>query len=579
MSVSRRHFLASSAALATTLTTEIVSPLSAEQPRHEPATRASATPSWPVIALHRMGFGPRPGDIAAVQALGLTAYVDQQLNPASIPDADCEARLAAARMRISYPAHVGAAYPAIDEVRPLATLGKTTAELWPLANFSTPMDFQERLRPFHEVRVATWLRAVYSKRQLQEVLVDFWHNHFNVNAGSAAEIAATFPVYDREVIRAHCLGNFRAFLEAVARSTGMMYYLDNVTNRAGGGEGGNENYARELLELHTLGSDNYLKFYDNRRDIGRDSDGNARGYIDDDVYELARCLTGWTIDGATGGFIYRADWHDTNPKTVLSPDGFPNIPRSQADLKDTRDVFDLLARHRGTARAICTKLCRRLIGDLPPATVVDAAVNTWIAQRSAPDQIKQVVRVILLSAEFQSTWGQKVKRPFEAMAAYLRATNADLIPDDMSSGGGRWGARIWAFNSTGQRLYEWPTPTGHPDLASHWVNTNDLLRRWNLPFVLSQPWGGDVRIDLRGQTNMNASCTEIVDLWIGRLCGFSIDPAARQELIAFMSQGGNVSQPPRPLPDAPDWNDPNALTDRLNSMVQLLAMCPDFHAR
>jgi uncharacterized protein (DUF1800 family) len=580
MSVSRRHFLGSSAAIASALTTNLVGPLAESQPRQEPAALTSAAaPPWPVIALNRMGYGPRPNDIAAVQALGLAAYVDQQLNPASINDAECDARLAAARVRIRYPAHPGGAYPAVDEARPLTTLNKSTAELWPLANFATPIDFQERYRPFHEVRIATWIRALYSKRQLQETLVDFWHNHFNVNGGSSGETLVTFPVYDRDVIRANCLGNFRVFLEAVARSTAMLAYLDNASNRAGGGEGGNENYARELLELHTLGSDNYLKFYDNRREIGRDSDGNARGYIDDDVYEAARCLTGWTINPATGEFLYRPDWHDTNPKTALSPDGFPNIPRSQPDLKDARDVFDLLARHRGTARTICTKLCRRLIADVPPASVVDAAVNVWMANISAPDQIKRVVRVILLSTEFQTTWGAKVKRPFEATIAYLRATNAAMPEDDLTAEGERWAARLWQFGAAGHRLFEWPTPAGHPDLASYWSNSNGMLRRWNLPFNLNQVWGGDVRVDLRSQTNMSLSCTQIVDFWIGRLCGFSIDPAARQELIAFMAQGGAVNQPPRPLSGAPDWNDPAALTDRLNSMVQLLAMCPDAHAR
>jgi uncharacterized protein (DUF1800 family) len=297
------------------------------------------------------------------------------------------------------------------------------------------------------------------------------------------------------------------------------------------------------------------------------------------VYEVARCLTGWTINPATGEFLYRADWHDTNPKTALSPDGFPNIPRSQPDLKDARDVFDLLARHRGVARAICTKLCRRLISDLPPASIIDAAVNTWMANISAPDQIKKVVRVILLSNEFQTIWGAKIKRPFEATIAYLRATNAAMPEDDMTAEGNRWAARLAQFSSAGHRLFEWPTPTGHPDLASYWTNTNGMLRRWNLPFILSQVWGGDARVDLVGQSNMGATCVQIVDFWISRLCGFSIDPAARQELIAFMAQGGNVNAPPRPLPAAPDYNDPNALIDRLNSMVQLLAMCPDFHAR
>jgi uncharacterized protein (DUF1800 family) len=592
MSVSRRRFLEGSAAVAATVAagTGVTIANTAAQ-AEEPLASAAAAPSPAAIALHRMAYGPRPGEIDAVTQQGLQAYVDQQLSPAAIADADCDRRLREARLRIRYGADSNGQYPAADKMIGLDTINSTasddelTAQLWPLTNFQASMDWQERMRPFNEVRIATWIRATYSKRQLLEVVVDFWHNHFNVNAGGEVQIAATLPVYDR-IIRRHALGNFRQFLEATTRSTAMMYYLDNASNRAGGGEGGNENYARELFELHTLGSDNYRKFTEDIGSIPTGPDGVALFYVDDDVYEAARCFTGWTIknghwerrDLNDGTFYYDDEWHDSNQKIVLGR----RIARSGGE-QDGRIVLDLLANHPGTARHVCTKLCRRLIADSPPSNVIDAAVATWMANRSQPDQIKRVLRTILLSPEFQSAWGFKTKRPFEAIVAFLRATNAELTSDYVdpsdNNKGFVWNSRSYQLDAVGHRLFEWPTPTGYPDLASHWVSTNGLLRRWNMPFVLSQWWGGNVQIDLVGQTNLNATATQIVDFWIARLCGFAIDPGVRNELIAFMAQGGRPDQPPKPLAKAPDWNDANAVKDRLVAMVQLIAMCPDFHAR
>src|SRR5262245_22530750 len=294
MSVSRRRLLGSPIALGAS---------AAPQPVAPTATISATLPPLEIIALNRMGYGPRPGDVAAFQALGPTpdaqfqAYVEQQLNPDAIDDGACDVRIAAARLKIKYDADSQGRYPALHEARPLVNLGKQTAELWPLRNYDTPMAYAERVRPFDEVRCAAWHRAVYSKRQLKELLVEFWHNHFNINGPSEPAIYVTFPVYDRDVIRKNCLGNFRTFLEDVAKSTAMLYYLDNVSNKAGGGEGGNENYARELLELHTLGSDNYYKFYNDRTQIPTIQYNGityVAGYIDDDVYEAARSFTGWT---------------------------------------------------------------------------------------------------------------------------------------------------------------------------------------------------------------------------------------------------------------------------------------------
>ena len=628
MAVSRRRFLST--------TTSIGAATAAASLLEAPAEQANATltntatrwaqtqihasaivttstlPSYAIIALNRMGYGPRPGDTAAFVALGTTpdgrlaAYVEQQLSPDTITDSECDAKLAAARLKISYGAKTddpdpAKNYPAKNEAAPLGTLTQTIAELWPRAKGVAPYrNNSERYRPFEEVRVATWIRAVYSKRQLKEVLVEFWHNHFNVNINTDSVIAATFPLYD-QIMRTHCLGNFRTMLEEVAKSVAMLTYLDNASSMAGGGEGANENYARELFELHTLGSDNYLKFYNNLHGVGAityNGKQYARGYVDEDVYEAANCLTGWTTANGyyklpgpdpkpnTGEFFYADSWHAKDSKTVLSIEGLRTIEGNQPPLKDAQDLFTMLSNHPGTARSVCTKLCRRLIADEPPSAVIEAAVATWMANTSAPDQLKKVLQTILLSNEFKNTWGQKMKRPFEFLAAYFRATNAMLPVDEIvanPNSGGYWGSFFWNVGATGHKLFEWPTPTGHPDRATYWASTNGMLRRWNLPYVLTQSWGGHVGIDLREQTDAavpGGSSIQIVDYWIDRLCGYTINPSVRQELIDFMAQkaqGGDPNQAPRPMNGEP--NNAELITARLTAMVQLLAMSPDFQAR
>jgi uncharacterized protein (DUF1800 family) len=572
----------------------------------------STLPSYAIIALNRMGYGPRPGDVDAFAALGATpdarlqAYVDQQLNPDAINDSECDAKLAAARLKIKYDAKTddpdpAKNYPARNEAATLGTLDQTIGDLWPRARSIQPyIPYQERIRPFEEVRVAAWIRAVHSKRQMKEVLVDFWHNHFNVNINSDGAIAATFPLYDR-IMRTNCLGNFRTFLEQVAKSVAMLIYLDNASSMAGGGEGANENYARELFELHTLGSDNYLKFYNNQDGVGAityNGKQYPRGYVDEDVYAAANCLTGWTIANGywrlpgpdpkpnTGEFFYSESWHNNDPKIVLSIDGRRTIAGNQAPLKDAQDLFTLLASHPGAARSVCTKLCRRLIADDPPGSVVEAAVATWMANISAPDQLKKVIRAILLSNEFKSAWGQKMKRPFDFLVSYFRATGAELPVDEIvadPNGGSYWGSFFYNVSATGHKLFEWATPTGHPDRATYWASTNGMLRRWNLPYTLTQSWGGHVSIDLRTQTDAalpGGNCIQIVDFWIDRLCGYTINPSVRQELIDFLAQkaqGGDPNQAPKPMNGEP--NNAQLITDRISAMVQLLAMSPDFQAR
>ena len=521
------------------------------QPAH--AVGLPPLPPLSVIALNRMAFGPRPGDLAAFDALPgataadrLQAYVDQQLNPAAIDDSDCNARIASAN---------------------LPTLSKTLIQLWSDHYLNINGDYNLRVQPIAEVRAATLLRAVYSKRQLVEVLADFWHNHFNVNGWDYEYASATFAQYDRDVIRGHLLGNFRQMLEAVGASTAMLFYLNNYTNS---NAGPNENYAREMFELHTMGAENYLGVLDPTL-VPKDGQGRPTGYVDNDVYEAARCFTGWRVnDDAneagvqdTGTFLYYSAWHDRFNKFVLST----YLAHDQADMKDGRDVYDLVAAHPGTGRYIARKLCRRLISDDPPQSVVDAAASVFTAQKDAPDQLKQVVRTILLSSEFQSTWGQKIKRPFEVAVSMLRAIDMDFtaLPDDF----------FWNYDQMGQPLFEHHAPNGYPDVKDDWDGTMSILKRWSLANAFIEGWIASdtitLSVDLLSQMPVNVTTpNQIADFWIGRILGRPMVPeSSRTELVSFVAQGRN-----------PDYDLPaGQRADLVPRMVALILMSPDFQWR
>ncbi|NOZ72892.1 MAG: DUF1800 domain-containing protein [Chloroflexi bacterium] len=508
-------------------------------------TRQLGPPTLPdiaVIALNRMAFGPRPGDFEAFQALGktpaarLTAYVEQQLAPEDIDDQELATRLAAMNF---------------------VTLDKSLEQLW--LDYVIP-DNDDRMLPLWETLAATFLKAVYSKRQLVEVLADFWHNHFNV-WGWMYEVAPVFVHYDRDVIRRHMLGNFREMLEAVATSPAMLYYLDNFINSRAGP---NENYARELFELHTLGAENYLGVARQRSVPGYD-EGAPIGYVDDDVYEATRAFTGWRVNDNdweegvenTGTFLYYDRWHDRFQKTVLGR----FLPADQEPMKDGRDVLDALAEHPGTGRFIARKLCRRLIADDPPEDIVQEAATVFTAQRHAPDQLSQVVRTILLSDAFKTTWGDKIKRPFEAIISTLRATDADFTPTRDF---------VWIFNLGGQGLFSWTAPDGYPDTKADWSTTMSILQRWRITNAMIEGWVEGVQIDPLPQTPDHLRTpSALADFWIERILHRPMAAADRQEVVDLIAQGRN-----------PDFAlSSEQIAERLPSMVGLILMSPDFQYR
>ena len=520
----------------------------------EKLAAASPPPLPPVgvVAYNRMAFGPKPGDLELFAGLGgsdearLLAFIDQQLAPESIDDSVAEARVAASGF---------------------TTLAKSLPELWVDHAVGDP-DWEVRIRPVVETQLATFIRAVYSRRQLVQVLADFWHNHFNVYGWDFWE-APVFVHYDRDVIRPNLLGNFRTMLEAVAKSTDMLFYLDNWLSSK---DGPNENFARELLELHTLGAENYFGAIP-RDQVPTDGNGIAVGFVDEDVFSVARALTGWSIDGdpwwdpttGNGAYLYRHDWHDLSSKNVLGA----TLPASQPAEKDGQDVLDLLAAHPGTGKHIARKLCRRLIGDHPPEGVVNAAAAVFTAQASAPDQIAQVVRTILLSNEFRSTWGEKVKRPFEIAVSSLRAGGADF---PFIEGDSDTETFEWLYYNTGQYLFGWHPPNGYPDFKDAWISSGPRVMGWRLT-----NWLIDVtdpvdayRMDAVSQTPSQVrSARAIVEFWVDRILGRPVTQETSDELIDFMAQGHN------PEFDLPLDTDVDTQT-RLQTLLGLIFMTPEF---
>ncbi|HXP96691.1 MAG TPA: DUF1800 domain-containing protein [Telmatospirillum sp.] len=513
------------------------------------------------LVLGRLAFGASAEDRAQFLILGANRWIDEQLMPPDGDDPAMLARLDAVRLRVKY--NSSDTYPAMDELRPLSSLTKDIAQLWPLTDGKAPIGGPERQLPRLEVAAATVQRSIHSHWQVREVMVDFWHNHFNVNAAADTAVAVALPAYDR-TIRTHALGNFRDFLEAIATSPAMLTYLNNRSSRAGNA---NENFGRELFELHSLGRDAYLNgLYNRWKDVPGAPKGQPAGYIDQDIYEAARAFTGWTIeDGAglgggqtlpaTGRFTYVETWHDNYQKRVLATEFDPFQP----PLTDGRKVLDLLASHPATARFLCTKLCRRLVADTPPEALVAAATKVWTENRAKPDQIKRVVAFIAKSPAMRDGFGGKVKRPLELVASYARATGINVTVTN---------GLLNELDGSGQRLFGWAPPTGHPDVMTYWLSSHVLRRRWSLLAGLSENWWATGVFSPTRAFAGPVRAAEAVQLWHEALTGTPPVP----ETTAAILDGMRLAQDAR-LNDRPDFE---PLTRR---MVAYCAMTPSFNLR
>lgn len=518
-------------------------PLRARRPPLESAkhTAIADAPALDRLVLSRASFGPTPTTVEELDGLGATPaerrqnWVEWQLEPDAIPDSELQSRLEASRY---------------------ATLDLSLEQLW--TGHQLVEEFEDRMLPILETQYAAILRAAISRRQLAEVLADFWHNHFNVY-GWHDTAGPVFVHYDRDVIRANALGNFRTFLEAMSSSAAMQLYLDNAFSSA---DGPNENFARELLELHTLGESAYYGAIPASQ-VPTTAGGLPRGYVDEDVRELARCLTGWSLDEETGAFRARPLWHDTGPKTVLGL----AIPAGQSVVDEVRTVLDRLAAHPATARHVCTKLCQRFVADDPPTSLVEAATATFLTTSGEPDQLRRVVRQILLSDEIASSWGGKVRRPFELIVAALRGLEADLVLP-VRTEDRYW--LVYLLYATGNMPHDWGPPTGYPDTRGAWLTTNALMSSWRLMNLLTWYGEGDFHpVDVLAVTPADHTTPNaLADYWLGRLSAAPVATSDRAEIVDFLAQGRS--------PDlALDRSDP-AVAQRIQSAVGLVLLSPAF---
>jgi len=394
-------------------------------------------------ALNRLGFGPRPGDVNNMTTAGVDAWINRQLHPETIPDRAVEARLQnLPTLQMTSAEIMHEFYAPIVQARRERKGGDESA-----CETEQMKDARKKSRELVEDLISQRIiRAAQSDRQLNEVMVDFWFNHFNVFAGKGID-RFMLTSYERDTIRPHVWGRFEDFLLATAKSPAMLFYLDNARSHAGGL---NENYAREIMELHTLGVDG--------------------GYTQQDVTELARVFTGWTIDRRTGNFIFRPRLHDTGPKTVLGMH-FP----AGGGLEEGETMIRLLARHPATAHHIALQLCQRLVSDDPPKALVDRVAKRFLITGG---DLRQTVKAVIDSREFwdPKEYQAKVKSPFEYVISALRAVNA-TVDNPLPI------AR--ALQQIGEPLYGAQPPTGYSEKGDVWLNAGALMNRLNFAAALA----------------------------------------------------------------------------------------------
>jgi uncharacterized protein (DUF1800 family) len=457
--------------------------------------------------LNRCCYGVRQGEWDRALALDYTGWLAEQLD-----------------------------YATLD----VSAVESIVATYWPRVNMSAAelqADAQSLNNPQRaaaDLRAATLFRQLYSPRQLLETMVEFWGDHFNI-ATLAAPESYYKPVDDRDVIRAHALGYFKDMLHASARSLAMLFYLDNVSNRA---SGPNENYARELMELHTLGVDG--------------------GYTEQDVAEVARCFTGWTVTGANLGnpaFAFVAGRHDTGGKTVLGT----HIPAG-GGISDGNAVLDLLAAHPSTAQHIARKLCVRFIGDAPQQSAIDAVAASYTASGG---HIPTMLTTLFGSVEFITSYDRKLRRPQDYVLASLRATDASLSGNFLTP-------IISRLNTLGQLPFRWPTPDGFPDEMGDWTNTGAMLNRWNWVFALAEGRAGTgIAVSIAGLAGSANTPAALVDRLADRLLHRALSEADRDGLVAFAANGGDANR----LLSAGE------ITARARELVGLLLSSPYFQYR
>ena len=506
-----------------------------------------------IQALNRLTFGAKPGDALKVRAIGLDNWIDQQLHPEKIDDSALEQFVA--KYTVLHQDQNELLQQYAQQQRERQQVRKERADSTRVMSASDSMAVRQQLQQqFNLTRqVVTQLqssrvaRAVASERQLQEVMTDFWENHFNIYAQKGGPEPYYLTDFDENVIRPHALGKFRDLLEAVAKSPAMLFYLDNARSMAdstrptlaaqnGGGfrlrpmgrgglgavmgemraaqqrqrqqqqqkqqrQGLNENYGRELLELHTLGVDG--------------------GYTQQDVINVARAFTGWTIKPPAqgGGFIFRPQVHDAGDKIVLGH----KLAAGRGE-DDAEDVLDILARSPATAHFISFKLARHFVSDSPSKALVDHATQVYL---KTDGDIREVLRAIITSPEFfsQQAFHSKVKTPFEVVVSAMRSLNAP--PDSTPRS-----AQVIAF--LGQPIFGHQAPNGWPETGESWMNTGAILNRIN--FGMAAAAGRLPGVDIRAlpalDTLRSAPRDKQVDAVVATILNGMVSPDTRAVLMS-----------------------------------------------
>jgi uncharacterized protein (DUF1800 family) len=436
------------------------------------------------LLLSRATYGARPGELEHVVRLGVDRWLDTQLHPERIDDRMLESKLEHFTLLDGSTSDLMAAYPrpSAEERRALQEQRESMED-----GDGRPRRRDPGMGPgrvLMELSQAKLLRAVYSERQLQEVMTDFWFNHFNVYARKNRNTLLTMPAYERDAIRPHVLGKFEDLLLATARHPAMLFYLDNWVNtkegfdpwsmvrgRPAGREsrllGINENYARELMELHTLGVDS--------------------GYTQNDVVAVARAFTGWSVVGRRlveararmesrfptrqlpkfltglpeeGSFYFNAPAHDEEPKTILG------VRFDAGSMEDGRLVAHMLATHAATARFISFKLAQRFVSDSPSDELVGEMTRTF---QSSGGDIREVLSVLFRSERFllEGRRADKVRTPLELVVGSVRATSAKVEGPGL----------VRALFDLGMPLYLCQPPTGYDEEASVWLTAGSVLTR------------------------------------------------------------------------------------------------------
>jgi uncharacterized protein (DUF1800 family) len=571
--------------------------------------------------LSRLTFGARPGDAIRVRAMGVDAWIAQQLRPERIPDPATEQFLSRYETLAMTSADIYRQFPPAALVRAAARRDslQRSGQMTPGDTVALLQQARRSNQFVAELTSSRVARALMSERQLEEVMVDFWENHFTVFAGKG-QTRYYLTSYDRDVIRPNALGNFRALLGAVAKSPAMLFYLDNAQSvadsgrrtlrsqrggnrgqgagtrpRAGGtrpgrpgirlgdrpsarraapaagvqvpaataqaaqrrGRGLNENYARELMELHTLGVDG--------------------GYTQQDIIEVARALTGWGIrpprqlletapdervrriasrlpDNADAAeFIFRPEAHDADAKVVLG-----HKLAAGRGVEDGEQVLDILARHPSTAKFIARKLAVRFVSDSPPPALVDRAATTFTRTRG---DIREVVRTIVTSDEFfaRAAFRAKVKSPFEVVISTLRALGAQ---PDATPRTAQLVARL------GQPIFGHQAPNGWPETSEPWMNTGAILNRINFGMAAAANRVPGASLDRwpEGAALRDAPRARQVDGVVASLLGGHVSPQTREILTTgihpMVARAGSDSTPSMTFtPDSAMNPDPTMAPD------------------